>query len=418
MGVKQSNQDVNNTIAELLTDRQAVNQGRATVSGLVTAIADDVMFRPRNAELSALATAISEGGDREAIWRGTRLSEMFAPESTIQLTSRTRRPWASFMGALASVAVFLPVGWTWLCLRAATDAYRALLASNSVHSESFIQLWVTGFDGALPEYQWLPHVAFWSTVLILLCVLLVVLERLMVRWGERRDEQAYSDCASRLGRALTLAQITVNSRNIQDPIQGLDVMQEAVDQLLKAHQQTCDAVDTMQQAVQAMAAATGVVASDLTDSVGAITTTLEHSVQGVATCLDTSVASATNALNTNITHIAEASSGIERAVAASATAQNALATAASGLDSNTQVMLATIRDQARTSADLIEKEIVRLGAEVMSFSSGVTRIDQSLAEHTSGIQHQITELTQARAALEHISKLLSGGRTLTASGTE
>lgn len=410
-----------------LADRDAVHDGRSGVGDLVLSVANDPRFATRRSELLALAEALRAGGSREAVWRGIELEQTFTPETTIRLTPRRRRRVAGGIGALAAIAVFLPVWWTWNGFKQATDAYQRVLAAGKAEGESFLQLWVAGFFGDLAPEHWLPNVALWSTILILCCILLIVGERLMSRSADRADDDEYQECSARLASALNLAQITINSRDVSDPVQGLDVIREAAEELLTAHQQTREATAALHNAARELEDATNRVAEGLQSStvtllasfergvdglVGSLaaamdgtTTSLLGSVGGVTQTLESSVANAVGTLNASVGQVAQASTGMQHAVSASASAQQELAHAAAGLAANTQAMEVSLREQIRQAADAIAREVEQLRNEAGLLSQNTGEVGNSLGHHTSALQHQITELTQIRASLERVSQL-------------
>lgn len=410
-----------------LHDRDAVHDERDRVAAMLGELAEDPRFLTRHHELRALAKAVGSGGNREAVWRGIQLEQTFTPETTVRLTPRRRRRVAGGIGVLAAIAVFLPVWWTWFGFQAATDAYQRVLAAGRAEGESFLQLWVAGFFGDLAPQHWLPNVALWSMILILSCILLIVGERLMSRSADRADDDEYQECSARLASALNLAQITINSRDVSEPVQGLDVIREAAEELLTAHQQTREATAALHNAAQELEEATSRVAEGLQSSTAALlasfergvdglvgslaaamdgtTTTLLGSVGGVTQTLESSVANAVGTLNTSVGQVAQASTGMQQAVSASASAQEELAHAAAGLAANTQAMEVSLREQIRQAADAIAREVEQLRNEAGLLSQHTGEVGSSLGHHTSALQHQITELTQIRASLERVSQL-------------
>jgi len=425
-----------------LADRDAVHDKRTAVGAQVLQVANDARFATRRPELRALAEAVSAGGSREAVWRGIELENTFTPETTIRLTPRKRRVVASVIGAAAAIVVFLPVFWTWYSFQAAANAYKQVLDAKGADGESFLQLWATGFGGVLPEPHSLPNVALLSTVFILLCILLIVGERLMTRWADNVDDVEYQECSARLASALNLAQITINSRDVSDPVKGLDIIREAVEQLLAAHQQTREAAGALRDAAQVLEESTGRVTSDLQssvaallasfqqsvddlasslgaamdnttttllDSVGGATQTLERSVAHVSGTLESSVTTAVGSLNASVGQVAEASTGMRQAVTASASAQQELAQAAAGIAANTESLESTVSRQIANAADAISREVEQLRAEAGALAHSTGQIGTSLGQHASAVQHQITELTQIRASLERVSRLATRG---------
>lgn len=437
------------TVLATLADRDAVHDGRKGIADLVSGFADDTRFATRRPELRALAAALKAGGSRESVWHGIELEQTFTPETTIRLTPRKRRRVAGAIGALAAIVVFLPVWWTWWSFQAATNAYQRVLDAGQAEGESFLQLWSTGFLGQLPEHHWLPNVALWSATLILACILLIVGERLMTRSAERADDDEYQECSAGLASALNLAQITINSRDIRDPIQGLDIIREAVEQLLAAHQQTREAAGVLRDAAVDLEGSTSRVtaglesstatllatyqqgiddllksisatmtgtAATLLGSVGGVTQTLERSVTQASDTLESSLTTAVDSLNASVGQVAQASTGMHKAITASTSAQQELAQATADLAANTQAIEATLRAQIQSSADSISREVEQLRAEAGNLAQNTGQVGSSLGHHTSALQHQITELTQIRASLERVSRLGATGEDVVGAG--
>lgn len=444
------------TTSPSLRDRNAVHDERGKVGELLRAVAEDPRFSTRQHELRSLAEAIAQGEDPESVWRGVALEQAFSPETTIRLMPRKRRRVAGAIGALAAIVVFLPVGWTWMSFQAAAHAYQVWLADKAdtispsaapIQAESFLQLWATGFPGPhstplLSQWHWLPSVAGWATFLIALCVLLIVGERLVTRSADRADDTEYQECAARLASALNFAQITINSRRIQEPVQSFEAIQESVEQLLIAHQRTRESAIELRDAADALHKSTGQATetletsidallrsfqqsvnglmhslttsldgttSDLLDSVERAAQNLSDSVTHASNTLESSVKTAVGSLNTSVEQVSQASIGMESAVSASANAQGVLADAATGLAANTQALTTSLRDQITNAADAINREVGGLRAEVSGMTQSTGQVDASLGHHTAALQHQITELTQIRASLERVSGLSATG---------
>lgn len=418
-----------------LATRDSVHDGRSETAELVRSIARDPRFVRRREELSALADAVSAGGAAGSVWRGADLLRLFSPESTIRLGHRAVRLAAGLFGVCAAIVVFLPVGWTWWSFRQAVLAYQQLLGAEAAHGVNFLQLWTTGFGHSLPERFWLSNVAQGSAVLIALSIILIMVERLLVRYANQSDENEYQGCAARLTRALTYSQITINNRDARDPLEGMDLLIETSRQLIAAHHETREAVaslgrasagleDTSRQVTAELGASAkslllafenslSVVTATLKDSVrdththligsvSGVTQELERSVLKASGSLETSVSTALGELNTSVGHVVDASSGMESAANASASAQQVLAKAANAIVDNTQRLDDSLRRSLQGIADGIGNEVSQFRLVTGNLAQSTDGVGNSLGHHTSALQHQITELTQIRASLERV----------------
>lgn len=408
---------------------------------LLREVANDCRFITRREELGALAEAVTEGGSREAVWRGVDLQAAFSPETTIRLKQRRRRWLAGTAGALAGIVVFVPVAWTWWSLHRATEAYQVLLAKGlQQDGASFLQLWTTGFGGNLDPHFRLSSVALWAVIVIATGVALIALERVFSRSADQADDDEHRACASRLARTLNYASITINCGNIQDPIQVVDLLDETVRQLLQAHQQTRESADLLRRASYGLDESTMRTTSTLEASLSALlatfrssiegtVTTFDSSVQGVSAellkaagsitkdfgqsiastsgILETSVATVAGELSASAGRVAKASDEMQAAVTASATAQQTLAGAASSIGTNIHALETNLRSQLQGAADAINREVAALRGTTSEFARNVSDntkdVGHSLGQYTSALQHQISELTQIRATLERLS---------------
>ncbi|MBN8738285.1 MAG: hypothetical protein J0H86_02160 [Xanthomonadaceae bacterium] len=423
-----------------LTDRDAIHGDRKLTGQLLLDIANDPRFSARHRELDALARAVAAGGSAESLWHGVDLHASFTPESTIRLAPRRLRWVPAFIGALAGIVVFLPVAWTWWSLHRATQAYQQLLAQGpKQEGASFLQLWATGFEGLLPQHLWLSDVAQWAVILIASSVLLIVLERVISRSADRNDEESHRECATRLAQTLSYATITINSGNIEDPIQRLEIVAETIAKLLDAHRRTSDAAAQLTRAASGLEAATSRMTSKLEDSLSTLLEGFNSSIEGTVTSLgdavqtvtaellrsagtisqdfsqsivstsDTLEAAATTAagkLTASADRIAQSSNEMQTAASASTAAQQTLAGAAARIEVNVQSLENALRSQLKELTDAISRETGALRGTTGDFarqvSANTSEVGLSLGQHTSALQHQISELTQIRASIERL----------------
>lgn len=264
-----------------LRDRAAIDDERLSTVALLHDVANDPRFAIRRHELKALASAVRRGGSREAVWRGVNLQEAFSPQSTIRLPPRRRRRLAGVLGVLAALALFLPVVWTVWSFRQAVAAYQQVLETGAVAGASLLQLWTTGFGGALSERYWLPEVAQGSATPIVWGILLIAGQRLLSRSADKADDDDVQQGAAQLAQAMNCASITINSRTVQDSIQGLDVLTEASAELLRVHQATRHSLQLLQGVAQRLEDSSGSLArgaSAMGKSLGQHTGALQHQI--------------------------------------------------------------------------------------------------------------------------------------------
>ncbi|MFT4217712.1 MAG: hypothetical protein QM619_11095 [Micropruina sp.] len=398
-----------------LTSRDSVSDDRAITATRIGAIANDDRFARRRHELGELARALEEGGRREAVWRGVDLLRVFSPESTIRVATEHRSSRA--LGVVAAIVVFCPVAWTWWSFGEAVREYEAILARPQSTSASFLQLWATGFGGGLSWWHQLSNVAIGSLVFIIGGILVVALNHWAVRSAERSAEIDYQRCAAELASALGLAQVTINSRNTEDVIQGREVLVEALDMLLLAHEETRTSTEALRSTAEMLQSTTtamlaafqaGVETSvtSLRASMDGTVKSLEASVDGVTTALRQSIKKTQGALDASITHtsdtltvcadqVAQISAEMQKAAIDSTAAQRQLTTATVRLTSD-------LGKEVKDAASVIGQEVAALSQQTSSLADDSGEIGRNLARHTEAMQHQIGELTGIRSHLQRL----------------
>lgn len=230
-----------------LRDRDAIDDERLSTVALLHDIANDRRFSPRKHELRVLAAAVKGGGSREAVWRGVNLQQAFTPESTIRLPPRKRGRLATVLGVLAAVLVLVPVWWTSWPFGQGIDL---ALAQDSATFVSWGVLFAVGA---------------WS----------------LARSAQRANTADLDQGAAQLAQALNCASITINAREVRDPIQGVDVLTEAAAELLRAHQATRQSLQILHGAAQRLEDSTNSLASGanaIGRSLGQHTGALQHQI--------------------------------------------------------------------------------------------------------------------------------------------
>lgn len=226
-------------------------------------LASDPRFSGRHGDLTSLAGALRNQDDGS--WTGVDLIASFPPESSV--TIRHRQILERLLGVLAGVSVFLPVGWTWLSLHSATNAYNDLLTAGDEEGRTFLALWTTGFDGRLDGWHQLVPMAMVSFCLILCAVAFIVAHRLVAEFNVSREERAGSNAQQTLVVTLVTAQRLLNERRTDDPRFLEEAIKRSIGQLNKAHSATRKGVAELEQAtvhaVSELKAAAGGLAGEL-----------------------------------------------------------------------------------------------------------------------------------------------------------
>jgi ABC-type transporter Mla subunit MlaD len=264
------------------------------------------------------------------------------------------------------------VAWTWSSFQAATASYRQLLASGRGDGQSFLQLWTGGFDGTLPTHYWLPNVALGSVALIAASITLVLVERLVTS----RAERDWNDCATRLVAALTQAQAVLNARQVADPIQAMDALEDVTHRLLDTQGQVRDAVTSLQ----------GMVVRSFDDAAVTLLNQFQVQAAAILRAFGDGLQDTLSGFAARADQIGQAARVLGQATGASESAHRALA------------------DAAGTLAG--EAEAIRRETTALSQNAG--SIGRHLAGHTEALQHQVTELQQIRAGLARLFLPLPG----------
>lgn len=223
---------------------------RMRAVALLLDVANDPRFALRREELQALATAVRLGGAQASAWRGADLHAAFAADTVLRLRPRRRRRLATLLSVIATFMLLL-AGWRVAsAFQDAAATYRQLLETGTTQGTGLLQLWITGFGGALSESQSLPGVVQGLTTYVLASVLLLLGARWMTRSADRADREDHDRGAARLARAMTSASIVLNTRIVQSPAEGVEVLTEATTELLRAQHAAQQALHVLQGAAQ------------------------------------------------------------------------------------------------------------------------------------------------------------------------
>lgn len=226
-------------------------------------LAGDARFSGRREDLTSLASALRNQDDGS--WTGVDLMAAFPPEASIAI--HHRQTLERLLGVLAGVSVFVPVGWTWLSLHSATNAYDDLLDDGGAKGRTFLELWTRGFDGHLSGWHQLVPMAMVSFCLILTAVAFIVAHRLVAEFNVAREERSGSEAQQTLVVTLVSAQRLLNERRTDDPRFLEEAIKRSIGQLNKAHGATRKGVEELEQAtvnaVAELKAAAGGLAGEL-----------------------------------------------------------------------------------------------------------------------------------------------------------
>lgn len=398
----------------------------AAVRGLV----GDAHFRERGGELEDLAQALDSAGLDQRGWDKVDLHAAFAPDVTILMPGRPFTP--RLLGVLATVSVFVPIAWTWFSLNRAASAYSTLLASGSGDGESFLQLWVTGFGGNLSHLHRLVPVSLISVAMISMSVLLIALSRLVSSRSEAAAHAEFDRVAMSLASVLTLAQRALAEAIMADAASIEGLVRLSTRELAAAHRQTAEAAQNMAQTVADAQRSTAAL-SQYTDAlVGQATQVSQVSAQaaqalhsavqatsdGIITslsslnvhlteALDAFAHSSQVSLRSGHVAVAEAAGDLNTSATEMARASGELATAAKDLGASARGMPAGFAGAIHGVLDAAVQQLASTSATVAgavaSFETETASLDRSLTANHTTSQAQITELTQAREALERIA---------------
>lgn len=368
-------------------------------------LATDERCKSQAGDLHLLATEIASGHSDK--WVGIDLLAAF-PAST---TSGVRKLGVveSLLGALAAIAVFAPVAWTWFSLRAASQAYSNLTADGVRPDDTFLGLWISGFDGYLAEWHRLSWVAMVSILLIVLAVLLVIAQRVVSSTADKKeDEEAVAFEARRIS-VLCAAQREIGGQHAADPSAIEAIVRSSIKKLAEAHDATKEGIDRLNATSASLetTVATMTAAADATQSslqgveyaAKVLETTADESQRRMAKTLD----HFTDQLQDQLT---KAQSETGRVVAQSSDAIR------STIDDLVAGVALMERSQSAIagSVDTMDKRSVdtsrELQAAVFELRSAVEGVDRSLLRHESALQAQASDLTAARDAVEMMLRRL------------
>lgn len=421
-------------------------------------LARDERFAPRADDLNDLADALASPASGFGGWEDVDLLAAFPPSSSVRVPRPVVRD--RLLAAIAGVAIFIPVAWTWFSLRQATQLYQEVGLQDPYADKSFLYLWANGFsDGAEPllaSWHRLPAVAVISVVVIGVASLAVVAQRLIADRDVDKAMERQADAEATLASTLTHVR-----RHIRTSLTAGDgsieaLVRRSTEMLREAHEHTTLAAHALRQTSdevgQSLTAAsvtvTGAVealdgtavrltdaATAARDAALAAEATAAKTAEGVDQALADSVdrystvtrnhvtalqaeseAAAQRLHHANAASVQSAMDGAFRvsdAVQKSATTMSAEVAA---LVAQVEAVARTMREASTAMHDLPDDVAAHLKASVTAVSSAakdfdrnaehmtavLERIDDSLVANQSAVQAQTSELTRTRDAIQQL----------------
>ena len=380
------------------------------------ALANKTAFAARADDLRSVADELVD--DDLDSWVGVDLVAAFPPDASIDLPPRDQAP--RYLAVLAGVSVFAPVAWTWFSLRQASQAHLEMLEDRDGPVEdTFLSLWISGFDNHLATIHRLGPVTLVSVLLIFLAAALVAAHRITAARADRDDESRERAAASSLVRELSTAQRLLNTRRSDDPARVEAVVKRSVKELLAANKATQLTAQDMR---------------DAADSVGTVLTTLTTATEDARTSTLATSEAADRLANSSVStgqaiddalkrflagvnsHLADLRRETSEVIVKSGEATQA---SASLVSSAVNQVGATQHELARHLAELSDTGRNAGGAITVAMDSmqrTMRDVDDSLARHESAMQAQASELTAARDALERALRVLEDMATNASNG--
>jgi methyl-accepting chemotaxis protein len=353
------------------------------------ALAAEPRFAGRRAELESIAEEVVD--DDLDSWTGVDLVAAFPPDVSIEPPPRRHRE--RNLAALVGASVFAPVAWTWYSLHQASQAYLDLVDSDERVTDTFLTLWISGFDDRLGYMHRLVPVTVVSIVLIGLAALLVVAHRIVVASAEEEEEDHRRITGGRLLRELTTAQRILNGRRSDDPTRVESVVKRSVKELLAAHKATQASADELREAsesveevLKALTVATGENRSAAVAAADAAKV-LAQSGEDTGKAVDDALVRFLRGIDAHLHSLRQETSGV---IARAAEAQREVTRE-----------LTALRQVGEHAGGDVKRSLQQV-------EQTVREVDASLARHESAMQGQASELTAARDALERMLREIAG----------
>jgi len=370
-------------------------------------LANDKRCARRADDLKDLANSLATGETDK--WAGIDLLAAFPPSATITSPRSTGRV-EGIVGALAAISVFAPVAWTWYSLHAASQAYSEMTQSGIKPDDTFLGLWISGFEGYLTGWHRLVPMAVVSVVLIGLAALLMIGHRFAAATVEHRTEESAAEFEARLVSALCAAQREIGSLNAADPTAIEAIVRRSIKQLSEAYDATREGIDRL----NATTAGLETAATTLTEAANttkASTEGVELASVALSEASDEShrrIASTLTAFSDGVSdQLARTQrdtvAAISRSSDAVKTTIDDLVTGVTRYEAAQSAVASSLGDMdARSAANTRD-----LTVAVQHLQDTVHKIERSLVRHESAMQAQASELTAARDAVEIMLRQLA-----------
>ena len=347
------------------------------------ALAADPRFALRADDLRSLADELVD--EQLDSWVGVELVSAFPPESSLDLppTGRLQQD----LAALVGISVFLPVGWTWYSLHQASLAYHELIDSGQPVRETFLGLWISGFDGRLSAIHRLVPVSLISVLLIGLAAVLVVVHRVASAAADQKEIAQAKQAGASLTRELSTAQRILNRRRTDDPTRIEAVVKHSVKQLLAANTATQEAAEELREAAGAVSQALTTVNSTMDE-----TRSTAVAASDALTRFGTGVRDHLVDLRSGASEIMTRS---REEMRSSATLVSEAVNRVDGTQRELAQQLTDMSHAARDGGDAVGNAVEKLEHTIRDMNASLTR-------HESAMQAQASELTAARDAAERM----------------
>lgn len=401
-----------------MTRTPAAGGARHDAVRRLRALANDQRFAPAADDLKGLAHAVeTEHFDG---WDRIDLHAAFPPAAAIRIESAAGRE--TGLGVAAGAAVFLPIAWTWWSLREAAEAYQVMLQNGSAEGASFLQLWVSGFDGNLAPMHDLSTVTLVSVILIVVAIVLFVAHKVVADGRMRKVDLQYAEAEAQLASTLALARRAISQSLMADGQSVESLVNTSLQKLQESHEATRTSSEQL-----------ALVVTEAQQAISRSLAELQHVSSGLS--------GATTGLDKAATTVAQAATDASSGTAAALQSlQSELAAAAQRYQEENDVQLRQSRDAIVTAmaelqdhyrvfqdihqrafrqvdelavhSDELKNEMATgVGRNVDAIADAVRALEANLPSllsalqaNQSAVQAQTTELTFAADALAILSR--------------
>lgn len=377
-------EDCAKALRELAADRRCAHQG---------------------GDLNKLADAFTSGDTDK--WSGEDLLAAF-PESTTARARKLGRT-ETFLGMGAAAFVFAPVAWTWWSLHKASEAYLAMTSAGIQPDDTFLGLWISGFEGNLGSSHRLVQMAIVSILLIGMAAALIIGQRLLGHIADGKEHEESVAFEARRISVLCAAQREIGGQHAADPAAIEAIVRSSIRKLSEAHDATKEGIDQLNDTATSLGSATATMqaAADAAKSSSAgaeqaaiaLQLAVDESQNRISKTLDTF----SDGIQSQLTKAqSETDSAIARSSKAIKSTIGDLVSSVELVEQSQRAVASSIDTMDRRSADSQRG----LQDVVLELRAAVGDVDRSLLRHESAMQAQASELTAARDAVDIILREL------------